>query len=242
MKNYNEMAESVFERRDKYNAERRMAMNKFKKGMTGAVCCCLVALLGVGVFSGNQITTNDTPNIGIEDYNENKLEAGKEKVGNEQVNNNTQTVEDIPADENGSYSESVNSNDLAEGTKAFFGGSYTDTNGKFVVVLTVDTAENRTAICKELGVSESTTVFEVGTYTLEYLIELQSKISSAMTNKELPFVTSSGVYETINRIKVGVTTDNEADLAKVLALDTIGGAIVIERSTGAITKDLAIAE
>ena len=242
MKDYNEMAESVFERRDKYNAERRMAMNKFKKGMTGAVCCCLVALLGAGVFSGNQITTNDTPNIGIEDYNENKLEAGKEKVGNEQVNNNTQTVEDIPADKNGSYSESVNSNDLAEGTKAFFGGSYTDTIGEFVVVLTVDTAENRTAICKELGVSESTTVFEVGTYTLEYLTELQSKISSAMTNKELPFVTSSGVYETINRIKVRVTTDNEADLAKVLALDTIGGAIVIERSTGAITKDLAIAE
>ena len=166
MKDYNEMAESVFERRDKYNVERRMAKNKFKKGMTGAVCCCLVALLVAGVFSGNQITTNDTPNIGIEDYNENKLEAGKEKVGNEQVNNNTQTVEDIPADKNGSYSESVNSNDLAEGTKAFFGGSYTDTIGKFVVVLTVDTAENRTAICKELGVSESTTVFEVGTYTL----------------------------------------------------------------------------
>lgn len=63
MKDYNEMAESVFERRDKYNAKRRMAMNKFKKGMTGAVCCCLVALLGVGVFNGNQITTDDTPNI-----------------------------------------------------------------------------------------------------------------------------------------------------------------------------------
>ena len=27
MKDYNEMAESVFERRDKYNAKRRMAMN-----------------------------------------------------------------------------------------------------------------------------------------------------------------------------------------------------------------------
>ena len=36
MKDYNEMAESVFERRDKYNAKRRMAMNKFKKGMTGS--------------------------------------------------------------------------------------------------------------------------------------------------------------------------------------------------------------
>ena len=31
MKDYNEMAESVFERRDKYNAKRRMAMNKRQK-------------------------------------------------------------------------------------------------------------------------------------------------------------------------------------------------------------------
>lgn len=242
MKNCDEMVNSLLERRDKYNAERRMAMNKFKKGMTGAVCCCLVALLGVGVFNGNQITTNDTPNIGIQDYTENKPEAGKEEVGNEQINNNTQTVEDIPADANGSYNESVNSNDLAKETAAFFGGSYTDTNGNFVVVLTVDTAENRIAICKELGINESTTVFEVGTYTLEYLTELQSKISSGMVNKEFPFVTSSGVYETINRIKIRVTTDNEADLAKVLALDTIGGAIVIERSTGVVTEDLVIAK
>ena len=49
MKDYNEMAESVFERRDKYNAERRIAMNKFKKGMTGAVAACLCLVL-VGAF------------------------------------------------------------------------------------------------------------------------------------------------------------------------------------------------
>lgn len=42
--------------------------------------------------------------------------------------------------------------------------------------------------------------------------------------------------------KVRVTTDNEADLAKVLVLDTIGGAIVIERSAGIATEDLAVAE
>ena len=242
MKNYNEMAESVFERRDKYNAERRMAMSKFKKSMTGAVCCCLVALLGVGVFNGNQIAPNDTPNVGVQDYHENKLEAGKEEVGNGQVVNPVQNVEDVPADKDGDYNENISSNDLKQGTTAFFGGSYTDTNGKFVVVLTVDTAENRTTICEELGVNESTTIFEVGTYTLEYLTELQNKISSAMTNKELPFVTSSAVDEIDNRIKVSVTTDNEADLAKVLALDTIGGAIVIEHSTGVVTEDLAIAE
>lgn len=234
MKNYNEMAESVFERRDKYNAERRMAMSKFKKSMTGAVCCCLVALLGVGVFNGNQIVPNDIP---VQEH----LES-KEEVGNGQVVNPVQNVEDVPADKDGDYNENISSNDLKQGTATFFGGSYTDTNGKFVVVLTADTAENRTAICKELGVNESTTVFEVGAYTLEYLTELQNKISSAMTNKELPFVTSSAVDEIDNRIKVSVTTDNEADLAKVLALDTIGGAVVIERSTGIATEDLAVAE
>ncbi len=52
MKNYNEMAESVFERRDKYNAERRMSMSKLKKSMAGIVCCCLVTLLGIGIWQG----------------------------------------------------------------------------------------------------------------------------------------------------------------------------------------------
>ena len=74
MKNYKEMAESVFERREKYNAERRMTMNKIKKVTTGAVCCCIVALLGGGVFNGTQITTNDTPNIGIQTLQGNKEE------------------------------------------------------------------------------------------------------------------------------------------------------------------------
>ncbi len=52
MKNYNEMAESVFERRDKYNAERKTLMNKLKKSVSGVVCCCLVAVLGIGISQG----------------------------------------------------------------------------------------------------------------------------------------------------------------------------------------------
>ena len=53
---------------------------------------------------------------------------------------------------------------------------------------------------------------------------------------------SSAVDEIDNRIKVNITTNNEADLAKVLALDTIGGAIVIECSAGIAKEDLAVAE
>lgn len=238
MKNYNEMAESVFERREKHNAERRMTMNKIKKITTGAVCCCMVALLGFGVFNVTHITTDDTPNIGIQDLQGKKAEIAKKDTGDEQNINPIQNVEDVPADSNGEYNEEINSDDLTKDTSEFFGGSYTDSNGKFVIVLTENTQENRMAICKELGRSESNTTFVTGTYTLAYLTELQTKISNAMTNKEFPFVTSSVVDEIGNRIKVRVTTDNQTDLDKVHSLDSIGGAIVIEKSVGNSTKDL----
>lgn len=48
--------------------------------------------------------------------------------------------EDVPADSKGEYNEAVNSSDLTPNTSEFFGGSYTDANGKFVIVLTEDTA------------------------------------------------------------------------------------------------------
>ena len=124
-------------------------------------------------------------------------------------------IEDVPADNKGEYNEEVNSSDLTKGTSEFFGGSYTDANGKFVIVLTEDTPANRTAICKELGRSESNTTFVKGTYTLAYLTELQEKITNAMVNKEIPFVVTSGVYETTNNIIIRVTTNDEAELAKV---------------------------
>lgn len=150
------------------------------------------------------------------------------------------TVQDVPADSKGEYNESVNSSDLTKNTSEFFGGSYTDENGKFVIVLTEDTPANRTDICKELGRSENNTTFVKGTYTLAYLTELQEKISNAMVNKELPFVVSSSLCETTNNIVIGATTTNETELAKLYALDTIGGAIKVEFSTGAGTKELLL--
>ena len=150
------------------------------------------------------------------------------------------TVQDVPADSKGEYNEAVNSSDLTKNTSEFFGGSYTDENGKFVIVLTEDTPANRTDICKELGRSENNTTFVKGTYTLAYLTEIQEKISNAMVNKELPFVVSSSLCETTNNIVIGATTTNETELAKLYALDTIGGAIKVEFSTGAGTKELLL--
>ena len=63
MKTYNEMAESVFERREKYIAERRMAMNKMKKTTATVACCCLVAVLSIGVWHGNIGTSTLPPTI-----------------------------------------------------------------------------------------------------------------------------------------------------------------------------------
>ncbi len=80
---------------------------------------------------------------------------------------------------------SISSAALAPDSAAFFGGSYLDAEGTFVVVLTADTPENRSAICKELGVSEREVRFESGAYTLDYLTELQHTISAAMAGGEL---------------------------------------------------------
>ena len=63
MKTYNEMAESVVERREKYIAERRMAMNKMKKTTATVACCCLVAVLSIGVWHGNIGTSTLPPTI-----------------------------------------------------------------------------------------------------------------------------------------------------------------------------------
>ena len=54
MKSYNEMADCVFERRDRYNAARAATRKKVQKITAGAACCCLVAVLGVGVMHDHQ--------------------------------------------------------------------------------------------------------------------------------------------------------------------------------------------
>ncbi len=75
-----------------------------------------------------------------------------------------------------------------------------------------------------------TTLFE-NTNTdvsLEYVTELQTKVSSAMMNQEVPFVISSAVYENPYRLHVVVTSNAEEDLQRLRDLDTIGGVLEIE--------------
>lgn len=66
-----------------------------------------------------------------------------------------------------------------------------------------------------------------GTITLEYITELQDKVSTAMSNGELPFVSSSAIYENPYRLHITVSSNSEEDIAKLEAFDTIGGAMEI---------------
>lgn len=67
-----------------------------------------------------------------------------------------------------------------------------------------------------------------GAYTLSYLTGLQNKISEAMNKGEIPFVITSTLLESENRIEVVVSTNDEAQLNKILSFDEIGGAIIIK--------------
>lgn len=64
--------------------------------------------------------------------------------------------------------------------------------------------------------------------SLEDVTELQTKVSNAMVNHELPFVTSSAVYENPYRLHVTVTTKAEEELEKLIAMDEKGGIMEIE--------------
>ena len=118
----------------------------------------------------------------------------------------------------------------------YYAGRYVDNQGNNVVLLKADTKENRQKICSLLGITESKTKFETAKYSYEYLTELQDKISTKMTKKELPFVTSSSIMEDKNWIEVQVITNKESELKKIRELDTIGGAISIRYNKDGIAK------
>lgn len=133
-------------------------------------------------------------------------------------------------------SENINKN-----YPEYYAGKYVDHNGNNVVLLCEDSKLNRKEICNLLGITESKTIFKTAKYSYNYLTDLQRKISKAMQNKELTFVTTSAVMEDSNNIRVTVTSNNESDLNKIKALDTIGGAIDIQYNTNSnIKKDLLV--
>ena len=151
-------------------------------------------------------------------------------------NNKNLTVEDkdVNVKEQSNEIKSTNYPD-------YYAGKYIDNNGNNIVLLCEDNEANRKEICSLLGITEGKTIFRTAKYSYNYLTDLQSKISKKMIDKEFTFITLSAVMEDSNNIKVTVTSNNERDLNKIKALDTIGGAIDIEYNTNSSAKtDLLI--
>lgn len=76
---------------------------------------------------------------------------------------------------------------------------------------------------------------EAREYSVE-LTDLQNRINQAMMNHELPFVTSSAIYENPDRIHVCVNTTNEDLIAKLQAFDPTGKLLEIEYSEHSILE------
>ena len=407
MKSYNEMADCVFERRDRYNAARAATRKKMQKITAGAACCCLVAVLGVGVMRGNQPPITPTPDhseapeqTGISDLQagpssyhspfqemavpeviqwqtadeiaelsgdsqmgvyvpaflswnggfyggaectaaDRFAPAGEEVWFNPEYRFAAYQVKDRPdcfgiringgmqiyqkifdvtfelegiiygiqyspstsaertpgpkirsdddftvyeMAEEGTYLVNIlpllqqhqpnifdgNENykdawqvalplgkavtdvpvaDAPGSTGALvpyeevWGGSYTDAQGNQVVLLTENTLENQQEVFRRNPtLNTETTVFQTADYSYAYLTELLADISKAMGDGSLSFVPTAGLYEDRNRVVVTVTTEDADSIAKILAFDTLGGAIEIRQGSGRATNDLLISK
>ena len=124
----------------------------------------------------------------------------------------------------------------------YYAGKYVDKNGNNIILLCEDNNDNRKEICNILGITESKTTFKKVQYSYKYLTELQNKISKKMIDKEFTFVTKSAVMENNNNIKVTVTSNNESELNKIKAIDTIGGAIEIQYDENGMSKTELLVE
>ena len=124
----------------------------------------------------------------------------------------------------------------------YYGGMYVN-NGKNVILLCEDNSNNRKEICKILGITESKTEFKTAKFSYNYLTDLQDEIGKAMSNKELPFVTSSSLRDDTNNIVITVKSNDSNDIEKVKKLDKKGGALeIIYSESSQDTEDLAFFE
>jgi hypothetical protein len=119
----------------------------------------------------------------------------------------------------------------------YYGGMYIDDNGNNVILLCNDDADNRKNICQLLKITESKTEFKTCTYSYQYLMSLQDKISENMINKTMPFIVSSSLREDLNCIEVSVNTKEETKLNQLYHLDIQGGAISIKYSYSNSSED-----
>ena len=196
--------------------------------------------LEISQYNNNYMVTFEFNNINYdietENITENELSELLQSILTENTNKNI-LVEDKDVGIKEQPNENVNAV-----YPDYYSGKYIDNNGNNVILLCEDNEANRKEICSLLGITESKTTFKTAQYSYNYLIEVQNKISKAMQNKELTFVTTSAVMEDNNNIKVTVISNNESDLKKIKALDTIGGAIEIQYNENGMSKTELLVE
>jgi len=123
--------------------------------------------------------------------------------------------------------------------EAVWGGSYTDREGRMVVWLTENTPENRQEVfARNTGLNESNTIFLDADYSLAYLTQLMADISKLMGDGELPHVPTAALREDANRVEVTLTCEDEDCIERVLACDTMGGAVKFCISDGGAVHDV----
>ena len=97
MKNSEEMVNSLFERREQYNAEQKRKRSIITRTVTSMCCVCLVALLGFGMWQGGMFNTTP-PNQPVEDalypgvkdnFDESKGESPDNPAANNKIVINT---------------------------------------------------------------------------------------------------------------------------------------------------------
>jgi len=143
-----------------------------------------------------------------------------------------EVVADIPAAEN------PGSTGALLPLEEVWGGSYTDREGRMVIWLTENTPENRQAIFeRNPSLRTDSTRFLDADYSLAYLTQLMAYISKLMGDGALPYVTTAALREDINRVEVTLTCEDAACMKRVLACDTLGGAVEFRVSEGWAVKE-----
>lgn len=278
MKNYEEMAESVLERRDRYVADRK---KKMRKAASAVSCFCFITVLGTGIWYAGILNhdrgiSDGKPEDAVNDgYPNMEAPAGGILPGGATIGDAMDPGDDIkkemqqPAEyelgegldgkqpqtiDASSQSDEIIETDLLDTNvgigvigvdkpvvenpgntgaltayEAVWGGSYPNEAGQWVVLLTENTAENQKKVFDlNPSLTENNTIFQSAAYSLAYLTDLMERISQAIgSNGEISFVSSIGLREEKNCIQVTVITDDSENIEKILAFDTIGGAIEI---------------
>lgn len=242
--NYSEMTRRVLERRDR---EVALKKRRTKSLATGLSCIMMGAVIwrfaivseaesGIDDLKSQK---EDTPYLADNAVEDGDFQKMWEKTPDARI-------ETLP---NGGHYNSAdvepNSDEPVEGNytgaltavDGIWGGCCME-NGRWVVWLTDDSAENREKVFSaNPGLSRENTEFKRADYSYYYLEGLMADISSLMAENGVENVTTAALREDINRVVVTMSVENEDDKEALMALDS-QGAIVIEVAEGNASVDL----